>query len=71
MQFFEQQSALPLQALPAVLQDGFKPWHEPLAQFMEQHGEPPAVHAWPSETHAAAPQVPFGWQLRLQQSVAF
>jgi len=25
VQFFEQQSALPLQALPAVLQDGFKP----------------------------------------------
>jgi len=69
--FFEQQSPSPAQAFPAVLHDAFRVWQTPFVQFVEQQGLPPAVHAWPSERHAAAPQVPFEEQLRLQQSVAF
>lgn len=59
MHVFEQQSPSPLQLLPAVLHETFKGAHAPLEQFIEQHGLPPALQAWPSEMHAAAPQVPF------------
>ena len=57
--------------MPAVLQDWFRGWQRPFAQFVEQQGLPPVVQAWPSETQAAMPHVPLDWQLRLQQSVAF
>jgi len=69
--FFEQQSPSPTQVLPAVLHDVFSVWQTPFVQLVEQQGLPPPVHAWPSERQAAAPHVPFDWQLRLQQSVAF
>jgi hypothetical protein len=66
-----QQSALAVQAFPAVWQPVPICVHLLLWQAFGplQHGAPPAVHESPSETHCVPPQV-FAVQFKLQQSPA-
>jgi hypothetical protein len=68
-QLWLQQSLAFMQLLPAVLQvlSGLQ---VPLSHWVLQHCWPPTVQGCPSETQAAALQVPLT-QLRLQQSVAW
>lgn len=63
---FEQQSALPLQTLPAVLHEVFNAAQVPVEQRPPQHS-PSVAQLPPSETHADALQAPLT-QLTLQQS---
>jgi hypothetical protein len=62
----EQQSALALQVLPAVLHDVFSAAHVPPEQLPLQHS-PSAAQFVPSDTHVDALQEPLT-QLTLQQS---
>jgi hypothetical protein len=59
VQSFEQQSALPAQGLPLVLQLGLRGAHVfvPAAQLPPQHWES-ELQAWLSAVHWVAPQVP-------------
>jgi hypothetical protein len=66
LQYFEQHSSLPPQALPAVLHDPFIGWHVPFVHAPLQHA-PPAPHGWPSEMQLV-PHAPL-LQLSEQQSV--
>jgi hypothetical protein len=65
-QFFEQHSWFVMQALFAVLHDGFSGAHFPPLQFALQHSAE-FEHAWPSDVHVELPHDP-ALQTKVQQS---
>jgi len=68
LQYCEQQSSLPPQVFPAVLQVVLRVAHLPALHFPLQQSLSAPQACW-SEMHAVCPHRPFAPQCRLQQSV--